>query len=170
MQEKLSERRWGRKWTQKNDGYMRFMQKSSIDLWGTYGGNSEDICSNTTDRAILDHGGIEAPTDPDRPYCIYLVGHSKKYHIFGKIKNHFPKIGVKFRLPRRGLRKYRLSLYSRRLSLYLPIFLKNSKFLGKLASRNCANALWVRLDRNISNNIYILIYKNIEYLNIYILI
>ena len=30
--------------------------------------------------------------------------------------------------------------------------------MGKLASRNCAHALWVRLDRNISSNIYIYIY------------
>ena len=85
-----------------------------------------------TYRATLDQGGIEPPTDPDRPYCICLVGHwlgrrnkfPKKYHFFGKIKNYFPKIVVKFRPPSRGLRKHRLSLYSRRLSLYSPIFPK----------------------------------------------
>ena len=139
MQERSTERQWGRKCTQKSDRRMRYMQKngnvkrSSTDPWETYGGNSEDTCSNTTEyRATLDQGGIEPPTDPDRPYCICLVGHwlgrreffPKKYHFFGKIKNDFPKIVVKFRPPRRGLRKHRLSLYSRRLSLYSPIFPK----------------------------------------------
>ena len=57
-----------------------------------------------TYRATLDQGGIEPPTDLDRPSCICLVGHwlgrkeffLKKYRFFGKIKNNdSPKIGVK---------------------------------------------------------------------------
>ena len=76
-------------------------------------------------------GGIEPPTDPDRPYCICLVGHwlgrreifPKKYHFFGKIILIFPN-SSKISTSEQGLRKHRLSLYSRRLSLYSPIFPK----------------------------------------------
>ena len=92
-------------------------------------------------------GGIEPPTDPDRHLCSgALIGEKinfpKKHQFFGKIKFDFPKQVVNFRPPSRGLRKHRLNLYSHRLSLYSPIFPKMWQILGKLASGNCARALY----------------------------
>ena len=63
-----------------------------------------------TYRATLDQGGIEPPTDPNRPYCSCLVGHwlgrrefsPKKYYFFGKIKNNFSQNSSKISTSEQG--------------------------------------------------------------------
>ena len=106
---------------------------------------------------------------PDRPWptVLHLLSGTltgekrnfpKKISLFWENQNDFPKIVVKFRPPSRGLRKHRLSLYSRRLSLYSPIFPKKVADFWENWPRETARALCVRLDRNISSNINSYIY------------
>ena len=112
-----------------------------------------------TYRATVDQWGIEPPTDPDRPYCICLVGHwlgrredfPKTITFMGKSKLDFPKKVVTFRPPSRGLRKHRPSLYSHRLSLYSPIFPKIVADFWENWPRETARALRVQPDRSISS-------------------
>ena len=166
MQERSTERQWGRKCTQKSDRRMRYMQKNG-NVKRKLNWSMRNLRGKLR-RHMLKHNwpsdtGPGGNRTPDRPWptVLHLLSGTltgekrifpKKYH-FSLFD--FSKIVIKFRPPCRGLRKHRLSLYSRRLSLYSPIrqfSQKSSKFLGKLASRNCAHTLWVRLDRNISSN------------------
>ena len=134
MQERSTERQWGRKCTQKSDRRMRYMQKNG-NVKRKLNWSMRDLRGKLR-KHMLKHNWIPSDTGPggnrtpDRPWPTVLHWLSGTLTgekiIFPKkeIKNNFPKIVVKFRPPRRGLRKRRLRLYSRRLSLYTPIFPK----------------------------------------------
>ena len=137
MQERSTERQWGRKCTQKSDRRMRYMQKNG-NVKRKLNWSMRDLRGKLR-RHMLKHNWIPSDTGPggnrtpDRPWPTVL--HLLSGTLTGE-KRIFPKkvslLVVKFRPPRRGLRKHRLSLYSRRLSLYSPIFPKKYQIFGKI--------------------------------------